>query len=186
MIAAIRTPALSMLVLGALALAGCNSKDDTIVAEDASVAEVAEQVAKVAVAPKPGRWEASMKFSNFEMTGVPPQVQEMMKQQQGTEQKWLYCLTPEDIEANNGEFFKPEGNEGCKYNTFKMGGGKIEADMTCTQAGPAQNMKMSGTYSSEAYDMQMVIEGGTQGSKVSMTSAVSGKRVGECDGTEPS
>jgi len=186
MIAAIRKGALPLLSIGVLALAGCNSAEETVTAKDASAEEVAEQVAKVDVRPKPGRWESTLQFTNIEMAGMPPQVQEAMKSQLGSEQKWLSCLTPEQANANNGDFFKPENNDNCKYNTFSMGGGKIAADMTCTEGGASQNMKMSGTYGSDAYDMQMNSEGTMEGNKVSMSMAVSARRVGECDGTEPS
>lgn len=185
MIAAIRTHTLPVLAIGAIALTGCNNSE-TVTAKDASVEEVAEKVAKVDVKPQPGRWESRLQFTKIEMAGMPPQVQEAMKAQMGKEQKWLSCLTPEQANANNGEFFKPENSEACTYNSFSMGGGKITADMTCSEGGASQNMKMSGTYGSDAYDMEMNSEGSMEGNKVSMAMAVSAKRVGECDGTEPS
>lgn len=183
---AIRSLALPLFAVGSLALTGCGSQGDTVTAKDVSVEEVAEKVAQIDAQPKPGRWEAKLKVSNIEMTGVPPQIQELMKKEMGKEQTWRHCLTPEQAGANNGEFFKPKDNQGCKYNNFKMGGGKIEADMTCGSDGTSQNMTMAGTYGSDAYDIESSTEGSMNGNKLTMTSSVSARRVGECDGTEQS
>lgn len=186
MIVAVRTLAITTLAGGVLAIAGCNSQNDTVVAENASVEDVAKQVSKADMKPRPGRWESRLEITKMEMPGLPPQAQEMMKGQLGKATTSVSCLTPEQADAANGEFFKPENNEACKYNSFKMGGGRIEADMTCSGNGSSQNMKMSGTYSSDAYDMQMSSEGEMDGNPVSMAMKVGARRVGECDGTEPS
>ncbi len=181
-----RIAALGAAAFAAFAVAGCSSKDDVIVAENESVEEVAAKVAKADIRPAPGRWESKMTIDKIEMPGLPPEVQGMMKKQMGKVQTSISCLTKEEAEKVDGEFFKPGDQSGCKYNKFVMGGGKVEADMTCEQGPVTQNMKMSGTYGEDAYVMQVSANGKTQGQPMSMAMTVESRRVGECDGKEDS
>lgn len=180
----LRIGALTALAL--IALAGCGSKEDKVVAENESVEEVAAKVAKADLRPTPGRYEVKLTLQKMEMPGMPKEVQSMMKQQVGKVQTSMSCLTKEEADKADGEFFKPKNESGCKYKKFEMGGGTIEADMTCEQSGMTQNMRMSGTYGKEAYAMTMDAEGKMQGQSMAMTMAVEANRVGECDGKEES
>lgn len=66
-----------------------------------------------------------------------------------------------------------------------MGGGKIAVDMTCDHNGSKQAMKMNGSYSEEAYAMNVTSDGEMQpGKPMSMAMELSARRVGECDGKE--
>jgi len=174
------------VVLGSLALAGCSSQNDTVTAEDASVEDVAAQVAKANLKPMPGRWESKMQIKSIEMPGLPPEVQGMMKSQLGKVQTSLTCLTQEQADKVDGEFFKPGDNPGCKYDTFSMGNGKIKADMRCQEGNMSQNMTMEGSYGKESYAMDITAEGKMEGNPISMAMHVESKRVGECDGKEAS
>lgn len=176
----------ALSALASLALAGCGSKEDKVVAEDASVEEVAEQVAKADLRPMPGRWESKMTMEKIELPGMPAEMQGAMQQQLGRVQTSISCLTKEQAEKPDGEFFKPANDSGCKYNKFEMGGGTIEADMTCAEGPMTQTMKMTGTYSKQAYAMKVSAEGKMQGQPMSMAMSVESKRVGECDGKEES
>jgi len=174
----LRFSALSAAALASLALAGCG---DTIEAENESVESVAKRVAESDIRPSPGKWESKMTIEKIEIPGLPPEVQGMMKKQMGKAQVSSSCLTPEEAAKPDADFFQPGADSGCKYNSFKMGGGRIDADMTCEQQGMAQNMKMSGTYGEEAYAMKVSAEGKVQGQPMSMAMTVTSKRVGECD-----
>ncbi len=180
---AFRRSALFAAAAGALTLAGCGSSD-TIEAENESAESVAEKVAKSDIKPKPGKWESTMTIKKVEIPGLPPEMQEMMKAQLGKAETDISCLTQEEIDANDGEMFKPGEQSGCTYNTFKMGGGEIAADMTCAEGGMEQNMKMSGSYGEEAYAMDIEAEGTVQGQAMSMAMSISSKRLGDCDGSE--
>ncbi len=175
-----RLSAFATVAIGALALAGCGSSD-TIEAENESVESVAEKVAKADIRPSPGKWVSKMTIEKIEIPGLPPEMQGMMKAQMGKIEESSSCLTPEEAEKPDADFFQPGADSGCKYNSFKMGGGEIEADMTCEKGGMAQNMKMSGTYSEESYAMKVSAEGNMQGQPMSMAMAIESQRVGECD-----
>lgn len=174
------------LASGAMGLTGCGSQNDTVVAENESAESVAEKVAKMDVRPEPGRWESKMTIEKFEVAGMPPEVQGMMQQQIGKVRTSFSCLTKEEAEKADGEFFKPEKDSGCKYNKFAMGGGKVEADMTCEQGPATQNMKMSGTYGKEAYSMRVNADGDMDGKAMSMAMTIASRRVGDCTGKEES
>ena len=67
------------------------------------------------------------------------------------------CLTTEDVKKPKEDFFTGKDSE-CRYEHFTMGGGKIDAMMHCGKEGHGQTMRMAGTYSSDAYQMQMATE----------------------------
>lgn len=179
----IRLASISVLVLGALAVSACGSGDN-IEARNESAESVAEKVAKADIRPSPGRWESNMKIVKMELPGMPPEAQGFLKSQLGKVQSSVSCLTEEEAAKSEQDFFKPPKASDCKYNNFSMGGGKIEADMTCQDKGSSQNMKMSGTYGSDAYAMQVSADGNMQGQAMSMAMEVESKRVGDCDGSE--
>jgi len=175
-----RLTAFTTVAIGALALASCGSAD-TIEAENESVESVAAKVAEADIHPSPGKWVSKMTIEKIEIPGLPPEVQGMMKSQMGKVNESSSCLTPEEAEKPDADFFQPGPDSGCTYNSFKMGGGKIAADMTCEQEGMAQNMKMAGTYGEESYAMKVSADGNMQGQPMSMTMSVESRRVGECD-----
>ena len=180
-----RLAAMSFIAVGALALSACG-KNDTIEAKNESVDSVAEKVAKADLRPTPGRYETRFKIIKMDMPGMPPEMLGMMKQQLGKVETSISCLTKEEAEKSEENFFKPPKTEGddCKYNHFKMGDGKIEAHMSCQDGDAAQNMQMSGTYGSDAYAMNVKADGNSGPQEMSMEMEIESKRVGDCDGSE--
>ena len=153
-------------------------------AENESVESVAEKVAKADLRPKAGRWEMEMTLEKMEIPGMPAEVREAMKGQMGAVQKASTCLTEEEANKPDADFFQP-GAEGCTYETFTMGGGKIDAVMNCAQDGQSQRMTMKGTYGEEAYAMNVTADGEVApGQRMSMAMRIASKRVGECTGEE--
>ena len=175
-----RTGAFAAAVLATFALAACSS-GDTVEAENESAESVAKRVAESDIKPLPGKWESTMSLQSIEIPGMPAEMQDMMKQRMGKMNTTTSCLTAEQVEKPNADFFGPGEGSGCTYNSFKMGGGKIDADMTCQQQGMTQNMQMTGTYSEEHYSMNMTADGEVQGQPMKMAMKVESSRVGECE-----
>lgn len=170
----------------AVTLAACGSKP-TVNEKNASVDEVSQKVSAATKAEgfiRPGKWQSSVKIEQMTMPGMPPQAAEQMKNMMAQTQTTETCLTPEDAKQPKGKFFG--GNDQCRYDHFKMGHGKIDAEMHCTQNGSSQVMQMEGTYSGDAYTMRMTsrMEGGEGASNVSMKIKVDAKRIGECTAKE--
>jgi hypothetical protein len=179
-----RQPILPLIVLSAaLALSACGS-GKTVTATDASVSDVAKKVAGAGLRFNPGRWESTMKFVKLDMEGIPPEAKEMMAKAMGKDRTFASCLTKAEAEKPEAKFFG-QADERCKYDSFSMGGGKIDAKMTCKSEQGAQTMTMTGSYTPETYQMQMAIKGQGEGGKaMSMTMAISAKHAGECTGKE--
>lgn len=166
------------------ALAGCGDSKDAVTAKNESVEAVASQVAQSDVKPRPGRWESAMKLDRMEIANLPPQAKEAMAKQQGMTQTFASCLTPEQAERPNAEFFQ-KGASGCTYDTFTMAGGKIDAVMTCKQGAGPQKVTMNGTYSPDSYTMAITSEGEMQpGMKMNMAMTINSRRTGDCTGKE--
>lgn len=173
------------IVLPAMAmLAACNS-GPTVTKENASVAEVAE-AAKSAVKMQPGQWETTVKVVSIDGPGLPPEVQNAMKQQK-QEHKVATCLTPEQAEKPPEEMLG--ATKGCTYEKFSMAGGAMSGTLVCKgmpgMTGEVRS-SMSGTFSSTRYDftsetqMDMPAAPGG-GGKMTTKTQISGKRIGECE-----
>ncbi len=179
-----RLPILPLMALTtALALAGCGS-GKTVTATNESVSGVAEKVADAGLKFNPGRWESTMKFVKMDMEGMPPEAKDMMSKVLGKDKTFASCLTKEEAEKPDSKFFG-QADERCKYDSFSMGSGKIDAKMTCKAEQGTQTMTMNGSYTPETYDMTMTVNGaGPMGKAMSMEMQLSAKRAGECTGKE--
>lgn len=171
----------------AVALSACGD-DTSVEKKNASTAEVAKSVADAGMKLKPGRWELTMKFARFDVDGMPPEAKQAMQQMLGQGRTYASCLTKEEAEKPDGSFFGQEG-ESCRYDTFTMGGGKIDATMTCKGQGVGgageAKMKLAGTYSADSYDITMDMQGAApNGQKMNMAMAITSKHAGECKGDE--
>lgn len=175
-------PAL-LVIAAVLPLAACG-QSPTVSEENASVEEVAQKV-RVATRDKgfvqPGKWSSTITIEDVQMPGAPPATAAQMKKMMMQTRTAESCLTPEEAKAPKGDFFG--GSESCRYDHFKMGGGKIDAKMHCAQDKGSQVMEMSGSYSPTSYEMHMKsqVQGGEPGQAMTMQMRVESKRVGECD-----
>jgi hypothetical protein len=167
----------------ALALGACGG-GKTVTATNESVSGVAKKVADAGLHFQPGRWESTMKFVKLDMEGMPPEANAAMQKAMGQDHTFASCLTKEEAEKPGSKFFG-QTDQDCKYDTFSMGGGKIDAKMRCKTAHGAQIMTMNGTYTADTYDMTMSINGtGPEGKAMSMSMAMSAKHSGACTGKE--
>ena len=172
-----------LLLSLAIPLAACGGP--TVDEENASVEEVAERVRAASDDEgllRAGQWSTTVSIEEMDMPGIPPEAAEQMKRMVAQSHTAESCLTPEEARRPKGDFFG--GNENCRYDHFRMGGGKIDAAMRCEQGGSAQLMQMAGTYSPESYQMRMkaTTQGGPGGEAMTMRMKVEAKRVGECAG----
>ncbi len=174
-------------VMLAVALSACGD-DKAVDEKNASTATVAKKVADAGMKLNPGRWELTMKFSRFDIEGMPPEAKQQMQGMLGQNRTFTSCLTKEQAEKPDGSFFGQQGDE-CRYDRFVMGDGKIDAAMTCKGEGDqgmgAANMTLAGTYSADNYDMTMDMQGtAPNGKAMNMAMSLVSKRVGECRGDE--
>jgi len=176
---------LACTIAGLVALCGCDSGAE-VDARNASVEDVAQQVADAGGSDsfvRPGKWQSQVRIEQFELPGAPPEMARAMRSMHERAQTTETCLTAEQAKRPKEDFFAGAGKN-CRYDRFTMGGGKIDAVMTCSADGMAQTMAMQGTYGPERYQMEMSLtaqaEAGPSG-EMRMKMRVDAKRVGECD-----
>lgn len=179
---------IALLLAGAAMLAGCDNSP-RVDEENASVAEVAQKVREAGSDQafiRPGLWQSNLTVEQFEVPGMPPEVAQRMKTMMAQQQEHGFktCLTSEDVKRPKEDFFTGKNSQQCRYDRFKMGGGKIDAVMRCGGGDGARHvMQMAGTYSPESYQMQMSsrVEAGSGGQDgMTMRMRVEAQRVGEC------
>jgi hypothetical protein len=185
----------SSLALLPLSLAACGggSTTPTVVATNASVAEVASKVDAAtggSTFVSPGHWQGTMAISEISIPGMPAELAKTMKTQMGGSRTFESCLTPDEAKRPKGEFFGAE-QRGCTYEHFTMAGGTIDAVMKCTRGPTTQTMTMKGSYSPDTYRMSVtsVAKGdAAAGPATNMTIAMTmdGRRTGDCTGKEKS
>lgn len=184
---------MKMLLLcaaGAMMLAACNNAPE-IDEKNASVGEVAAKVRQASGDEgfvRPGEWTSHVTIEEFSVPGLSADMAKNMRAamaRQGAND-FKSCLTEEEAKKPKGDFFT--GNDQCRYDHFKMGGGKIDAAMRCDggPAGGQQVMTMTGTYGPEQYAMQMTMNAGQAAGTgnaakgMTMKMRVESKRIGEC------
>jgi hypothetical protein len=179
----------SVLAVAMLA-AACDSGPKVDVKE-ANMGEVADAVRDSGIRSdqdfqvQPGKWESKVTIEEIDIPGMPANMQETMKQTFARHQPSAFtsCLTREEARKPKEDFFAGKDN-GCRYDHFRMGDGKIDAKMRCDQGDGVQTMEMAGTYSPKAYAMTVtsVRSGGKgPGGEARMKMRMDARRVGECD-----
>jgi hypothetical protein len=163
---------------GIVMLAGCGKKDDVSL-QNASV-ETAAAKTQDAVKIKPGQWEIAVAIDKMEMPGMPAGASDRMKQTQKTST----CITPEQAAKPAGDLFAGKGASNCKFDTFTMTDGKMNATMSCKQPDMPGTSKtvMSGSYGATEFSNEVTstISGMPGGQTMTMHATSSGHRVGEC------
>ena len=117
----------AVLFATVLALGACN-KGPEVSAENASVEDVANQVAEARKGSdfvRPGKWSAKITFEEFNMPGAPAGTPAMLQKMNESTKATESCLTPEEAKRPKADFFAGD-NKNCRYEHFNMGGGKID------------------------------------------------------------
>ena len=185
------------VTLAGAMLASCNDANSTkesaaltgdVSLHNATIAQVGEQVRAAnngGALMGPGHWEGTMRIAELQMAGMgnlPPAVAAQMKAKMSQAKPFSSCLTKEQAERPNGGFFG-QAQANCSYDHFTMAGGKIDAAMKCGSGTAMHAMTMTGTYSRDAYQMQMAVSGGhadTGPGAMSMKMEMAAKRTGDC------
>jgi Protein of unknown function (DUF3617) len=105
-----------------------------------------------------------------------------MKEQMGKGMIQQSCLTKEQVEKPDGDFFGAPAEANCTFDELSRSADGMKVAMTCK---PGGNMvvksKMDGKFAAETY--MMSIEQSTEGTPmgaVKMIGKIEGKRVGDC------
>ena len=176
----------ALLIAGA-ALASCNQSPE-VHERNASIEQVAEAAAKANAATgimlRAGQWRLSGTMEEMTIPGLPAAAQADMQRMMGEKNNFTldYCLTPDEAKRPRGKFFGGKQSDNCRYQSFDMAGGKIDAVMRC-EGEPSGEMTMtiSGTYSPNSYSTRAAMEvaGDGRGS-MTMKMRSEARRIGDC------
>lgn len=178
----------NICALAALAmLAACGKGEVEL--ENASVEDVVKASAN-AQALNPGQWTNTVKIVSVDVPGMPQAGQAMKdamtKAMTGQTNVQESCVTPEQAKKPDAALFAGQGQNNCKFEKFEIGGGEMDAVLTCSPGGQASmKMAMKGPYGGDAYNLTSDMEiSGTPGMPGNMVMKIkaesTGKRTGEC------
>ena len=174
---------LVLCAAAAVTLAGCGEDKPANVVATGEAANAAAKATSQSFRPVPGHWDVTMTMKEYDVGGMPEGIKEAFQKQIGQATTIDACLTPEEAARDDGKFFVPE-KKGCDFQKFSMIDGQFSAEMVCTSGSEKLNVKTSGTYSAESYDMTVNTQGEMNGQPMKMVMHVAGKRDGECTGNE--
>ena len=131
-----------------------------------------------------GNWENQVEIIKLEMPGMPPELQESMKQMIASNNITNYCLTPAEAAKDDLESLLNEGPgaEGdCTWTTKDVKGSKVNVAGTCTQGGQKAELAMVGTMGAKESDMTITTKADApNGQKMEMVMRVKAKHTGAC------
>lgn len=188
---------LPAVLLLPFAIAACNSQNNAgnQAAGNASAAAPAAAPAGPATL-RPGRWEMTMRVVSFDMPNAPPEMLAQLRAQpMPPPQTNASCMTPEEASDMVGNFrrqvLQNQPNLSCQIGDQQFGGGRIRISMNCTgrNGQPDQRLAMVGSFTDSNVQIAVsadsaapVGDGTTQAVRIEST--LTGRRVGECNGTE--
>lgn len=171
----------SIVCLGALALAACNSADDGPKTAEQAAEEMGE-------APKmrAGLWTTTVEVTRFDMPGAPPEAKNMMQGMMGQGQSSEQCVSAEEANRDPREFLKESQQGNCTFGKFSVAGGAVDAQMTCKpEQGAEANVTMKGQIAPER--VTMAIESAVTGAaapgqpgNMTMAMTMTSVRTGDC------
>jgi len=168
-----------------LSLSACGDSGSADTDGDGEITQ-AEVVAEMADGPsvqmRPGQWEQTFEFTSAEMPGLPEQAQQMMKDRMGSSFSTKTCLTEQDVEKPDADFFSGQSEDNCTYDKFDRSGNAIEMQLTCeTGGGGVATMIMNGEFGEDEYSMVIdnTVSGTPMGDMV-MKGKMTARRIGDC------
>jgi len=178
----------ALLIVTGAALAACNESPE-IHEKNASIEQVAEAAGKADAASgvvlRAGQWRLSGTVEEMSFPGMPASAQADVKRMMGEKNNFTteYCLTPEEAKRPRGRFFGGRQSDNCRYESFDMEGGKIDAVMRCEgQPSGSMTMTISGNYAPDNYSTTAAMEvAGNGRSGMSMKMRSEAHRIGDCD-----
>ena len=170
-------------LFAALALGACGDKPSDA---PKSLEEVAKEAVRMEK-PEPGKYESTMKITDFSIPGLPPKEADQMRQMMSglSSQVHSFCLTQEEANMGFEEMIRKSQQGECSFDRFNASANTIDARMSCkSEEGGAATITMKGTMSATSSRMDMEMDQNNPevpGGKMQMKMQVASKRIGDCD-----
>ncbi len=177
-----------LLLMSLAFVGGCGQGDASL--KNASVEDVANET-KQAKMLTPGQWENETEVISVDIPGLSGDEKAAMAVMSraliGKKKQTKNCLTPEQAKQPSADLLAGDANGNCKFETFSISGGTMNAVMKCVdpQQRGSMTMKMNGLYGGDTYAMTSEIKmagapGMPGGAGMVIKSKNSGKRIGDC------
>jgi hypothetical protein len=181
----------SLLLIGALALAGCQSaaqkraaETGEIEAANASPSEISGLMAAARDkhAMEPGSWQVGMELVSADLSSMPPE--QRMRQEAALQQQLgsrVQCAGKDDLKPVDVDLLTKAAGE-CVFERFVLKGGRVEYKAQCTNGPATIGMAASGTLSSTGFDVTIDQTTGAPGqpNHTAVKLRTTGKRIGAC------
>jgi len=188
---------LPVAALTALALAACNSQDNAGANRTAAgTASASPGVPAAAATLRPGRWEMTMRVVSLDLPNAPPDMAERLRAQpMPPAQTTASCMTPEEASDMAGnirrQIVQNQANMSCEIGDQQFGNGQVRISLNCRglNGQPDQRLAMVGSFTDSTLQAGITaassMQTGTGAMQaVRIESTLTGRRVGECNGTE--
>ncbi len=181
-----RLATLTLLATATIGLAACN-KGPSVDVANATPAEVAKAMkdsGATRAMVRPGKWSSTVSIAAMDTSQLPPELAAKINAEVGKPRTVEACLTTEEVD--HPERMLAQVPASCRYEYYKMSGGKIDGKMRCSGAGANQEMTVQGTYGKDQYSMTIgnkssAADGAPALAGPSSTMKVESHRIGECD-----
>jgi hypothetical protein len=184
-----RTANLFLLATAALTLAACD-REPSVELTNATPAEVANAMKESGATRtmvRPGKWSSTVSILEMDMAGMPPEMAQKIKAEITKPRTVEACLTPDQVD--HPEKMLGQVPAGCRYQHYKMDGGKVDGKMSCDGPMGKQEMSVVGSYGDDRYSMTIASKitprpGSAVSTALNSKMKIDSHRIGECDGTE--
>lgn len=182
----------AILLVGALALAGCQSAAERqaaatgeFEAHNASMKEVSalSRAAHSKMLMQPGTWDSGMQVISADFTDGPGKADQLAAVRK-QERHAVKCQTASDLKPLDIENLEKVAGS-CTFPRFVQKGGKLDVEIQCTQASGAKTTLLyAGTMGKDAYDVTVDQKTGVKGQPdyAAIRMRVYGRRLGLCQG----
>jgi hypothetical protein len=144
---------------------------------------------------QPGRWEMTMRAVSMEMPNASPEIAAQLRAQPLPPQQIEYdCVTPQEaanpMEGIRQQLIHDQPNLSCEPTAQQFSDGRIRIALDChgLNGQADQQMALVGTFTVNSLQAAVSttttapVAGSTQ--QVQVENTLTGRRVGECTGTE--
>ena len=132
-----------------------------------------KESAQAALKMQPGQWETTVEVT--EMTMADKSMPSIKGGQKTTVSS---CVTAEQVDKPGAAVFGASKGD-CSYDNFYMSNGRLNASMSCKQAGMpgTVNSSIDGRYSADSFEADVTTSSYTGTADFKMAAKVTGKRV---------
>ncbi|MEO7813906.1 MAG: DUF3617 domain-containing protein [Sphingomicrobium sp.] len=181
-----RLATFALLATASLALSACN-KGPSVDLKNVTPAEVAKAMKDSGAnrdLVRPGKWASTVSIVAIDTTQLPPKIAAKINAELGKPRTVEACLTDQQVDHPERMLAQVPG--GCRYEYYKMSGGKIDGHMVCTGPAGKQETNVTGTYGKDQYAMTVenkanAAPGAPTIGNASSTMKIESHRLGDCD-----